>query len=118
VLAAAKSPRCIAAEAVAVEIARHIPRLAKQRKLDETILNAALVLMPIDWRLAADYEELRAVAEGQIAHRDPDDWPTVALALRLKLPVWTQDKDLRDAGVKIFTTGDLLDALRDIGADV
>jgi hypothetical protein len=33
----------------------------------------------------------------------------------LDLPVWSQDKDLRDADVDVFTTGDLLDALRDSG---
>jgi predicted nucleic acid-binding protein len=36
----------------------------------------------------------------------------VALALSLGLPVWSQDKDLEDAGVEVFTTGDLLDAMR------
>lgn len=54
-------------------------------------------------------------AQARIAARDPDDWPTVALALKLGLPVWSQDKDLGDAGVEILTTGALLDALRDAG---
>ena len=40
-----------------------------------------------------------------------------ALALKLELPVWTQDKDHTDAGIEVFTTGDLLDALRDAGHD-
>jgi hypothetical protein len=31
------------------------------------------------------------------------------------LPVWSQDKDLADAGLEVFTTGDLLDALRGAG---
>jgi len=67
--------------------------------------------MPIAWKPVATYADLRAEAERRIAARDPDDWPTVALALKLGLPVWSQDKDLRDAGVEVFTTGDLLDAL-------
>lgn len=71
--------------------------------------------MPIAWKPEADYEDLRVEAESRIAARDPDDWPTVALALKLALPVWSQDKDLADAGLKVFTTGDLLDALRDAG---
>lgn len=69
--------------------------------------------MPIEWKVAAEYEKLRKEAEGQIGKRDPDDWPTVAVALKLGLPVWSQDKDLGDAGVEVFTTGELLDALRD-----
>lgn len=114
-IASPHGPRCIAAEAVAVEIARHIPRLAEQRRLDPALLFAALQAMPIEWKPAADYDDRRQEAEDRIAARDPDDWPTVALALNLTLPVWSQDKDLTAAGLDVFTTGDLLDALRDAG---
>ncbi len=114
-IASAHGPRCIAAEAVAGEIARHIPRLASKRDLDPALLFAALQVMPIDWRAAGEYEDHREEAEKRIADRDPDDWPTVALALKLGLPVWTQDKDHTDARILVFTTGDLLDALRDAG---
>jgi predicted nucleic acid-binding protein len=116
VIASPHGPRCVAAEAVAVEIARHIPRLAKQRRLDPALLFAALQVMPVEWRPVADYDERREEAENRIAARDPDDWPTVALALTLGLPVWSQDKDLTAAGLDVFTTGDLLDALRDVPA--
>jgi predicted nucleic acid-binding protein len=68
--------------------------------------------MPIRWKPAADYEDRREEAEKRIAERDLDDWP-VALALKLNLPVWSQDKDLTVAGLEVFTTGDLLDALED-----
>jgi predicted nucleic acid-binding protein len=105
----------VAAEAVAVEIARHIPRLATQRRLDPALLFAALQVMPIEWRSAADYDDRRQDAEQCIAARDPDDWPTVALALILDLPVWSQDKDLAATGLQVYTTGDLLDALRAAG---
>ena len=71
--------------------------------------------MPIQWTPAADYDSQRADAERRIAARDPDDWPTVALALVLGLPVWSQDKDLTVAGLDVYTTGELLDALRDAG---
>lgn len=71
--------------------------------------------MPIEWKPAADYEDQRQEAEQRTAVRDPADWSTVALALKLGLPVWSQDKDLTDAGLEVFTTGELLDALRDAG---
>jgi predicted nucleic acid-binding protein len=71
--------------------------------------------MPIEWKPTADYDSQRADAERRIAARDPDDWPTVALALALSLPVWSQDKDLTVAGLDVYTTGELLDALRDAG---
>lgn len=69
--------------------------------------------MPIEWKPAGEYGQFRAEAERRIGGRDPDDWPTVALALTLELPVWSQDKDFEDAGIEVFTTGDLLDAMRE-----
>jgi predicted nucleic acid-binding protein len=115
VIGSSHGPRCVAAEAVAEEVARHIPRLAAKRGLDPKLLYAALAVMPVDWKSGAEYEGLREEAERRIAARDPDDWPTVALAIKLGLPVLTQDKDFADAGVEIFTTGELLDALREAG---
>ncbi len=103
----------MAADAVAGEIAEHLPRLAAKRGLDPSLLFAALAVMPVDWRPATDYADRREEAEARIGARDPDDWPTVALALKLNLPVWSQDKDLGVAGVEVVTTGVLLDALRE-----
>ncbi len=117
-IASEHGPRCIAADAVAQEIARHIPRLASKRDFDPVLLFAALQVMPIEWKAGSEYEDHREEAEQRIADRDPDDWPTVALALKLYLPVWTQDKDHTDARIEVFTTGDLLDALRDAGHGV
>jgi predicted nucleic acid-binding protein len=115
VIASPHGPRCVAAEAVGVEIARHIPRLATKRRLDPALLFAALQAIPVDWMPEADYDERRDEAQRRIAARDPDDWPTVALALKLDLPVWSQDKDFTTAGIEVLTTGELLDALRDAG---
>jgi predicted nucleic acid-binding protein len=115
VIASQHAPRCVAAEAVALEIAEHLPRLAAKRHLDPALLFAALQVMPIEWKHQAAYQEYRAEADRRIALRDPDDWPTVALALALGLPVWSQDKDLSDAGLTVFTTGELLDVLREAG---
>ncbi len=108
----------MAADAVAVEIARHLPRLAEKRKLDLALMFAAFQLMPVEWKPAAEYEDQRLEAEGRLSGRDPDDWPTLALALTLGVPIWSQDKDFSDAGVEVVTTGDLLDAMRAAGEDL
>lgn len=115
VIASAHGPRCIAADTVAAEIIRHIPRLAELRKLDATTLLAALKAMPVEWKPPESYADRFKEATQRMASRDPDDAPTVALALKIELPVWSQEKDLGDAGVEVFTTGELLDALRKTG---
>lgn len=71
--------------------------------------------MPMEWQAAAVYERHHAEAQRRIGARDLDDWPTVALSLETGLPVWSQDKDLTVAGVEVWTTGELLDAMRDTG---
>ena len=40
--------------------------------------------------------------------RDPDDWPTVALALALSAGIWTQDCDFLGCGCPSWTTETLL----------
>ncbi len=52
--------------------------------------------------------------EKRIAARDSDDCPTVALALKLDSRLDPR-QDHTDTRIEVFTTGDLLDALRDTG---
>jgi predicted nucleic acid-binding protein len=40
--------------------------------------------------------------------RDPNDWPTVALALALGIGIWTADRDFFGCGVPVWTTETLL----------
>jgi hypothetical protein len=40
----------------------------------------------------------------RIARRDPRDWPVVAVALLLNIPVWTEDQDFFGSGVPTWTT--------------
>ena len=99
---------------MAEEIAEHLPSLAARRGLDAPLLFAALSLIPIEWKPVNAYEPHREEAQRRMVGRDPEDWPTVALALTLSLPIWSQDKDMSAAGVPVYTTGDLLDAIRRI----
>jgi len=107
----------MAAEAVAEEVTEHLPALAERRGLDAELLLAALSVMPVDWHAPVAYERDREEAERRMAGRDPEDWPTVALALAQSLPIWSQDKDMEAADLRVYTTGELLDAIRDAGAE-
>lgn len=107
----------MAAQAVAEEVAEHVPALAERRELDAALLLAALSVMPVDWQPPAVYHPHREEAERRMAGRDPEDWPTVALALARLLPIWSQDKDMEAAGVTVYTTGELLDVIRDVGGE-
>ncbi len=108
-------PRCSTSDHVYAEVVSHLPRLAAKRRLEEAYLLEQLRLSPLTVVSAKTYAGREGEARQRIAHRDPDDWPTVALALALSQPIWTQDRDFEEAGVHTYTTGQLLDELREVG---
>lgn len=105
-------------EAVAEEVTEHLPALAERRGLDAGLLLEALSVMPVEWQAPSAYEAQRQEAERRMGERDPEDWPTVALALARLLPIWSQDKDMQAGDVAVYTTGELLDAIRGGGPRV
>lgn len=48
--------------------------------------------------------------------QDPDDWPTVALALALNADVWTEDQDFFGCGLAVWRTDVLYAHLDDLAA--
>ena len=55
----------------------------------------------------ARYLPFERVARRRVP-RDPDDWPTVAVALALDAAIWTQDYDFFGCGIAVWTTETLL----------
>ena len=91
VIASAHGPRCVAAEAVATEIARHIPRLASKRDLDPALLFAGA---PGHADRLAGRERVRGSPRGgREAHRRPRPRRLADRRARAQAgpPVWTQD---------------------------
>ncbi len=86
---------------------RYIPDLCKRRRLIASVPLKVLdhvskLVLPIGADLYSGREQ---EARQRIRHRDPNDWPVVALALLLNLPVWTEDQDFFGTGVATWTTG-------------
>ena len=50
------------------------------------------------------YEEYEKVARERVLPRNPDDWPSVSVALLLDFPIWTEDQDFFGSGVATWTT--------------
>jgi predicted nucleic acid-binding protein len=97
------------------EARRYIPELSKRRGLDhsaslEVLAGVGRIVQSVDAVLYADYRE---TANKRVLTRDPDDWPVVAVALLLDLPVWTEDQDLFGSGVATWTTDRVELYLRD-----
>ncbi|MBI2467756.1 MAG: hypothetical protein HYV62_08055 [Candidatus Rokubacteria bacterium] len=57
---------------------------------------------------ASAYARTLAEARRRLAPRDPDDVAPLALALHLRFPLWSNDRDFEVARIEWFTTARLL----------
>ncbi len=85
---------------------RYIPEVSGRRGFDVDLGLSVLdqlgrLVQRVDRSL---YEEYESTARGRIGTRDPEDWPVVAVALLLGLPIWTEDQDFFGSGVATWTT--------------
>lgn len=70
-------------------------------------LTARIQIAPI-----GAFQQKLAVAKEFVA--DPEDVPFLALALQLRLPLWSNDAELKEQDiVQIYTTNDLLSFLKE-----
>ena len=85
---------------------KYIPVISRDRRFDAGLSLSILdqigrVVERVDRSL---YEEHEGIARGRIGSRDPEDWPVVATALLLDLPIWTEDQDFFGSGVATWTS--------------
>ena len=88
------------------EAQEYIPDVAKRRAVDSSLALTVLeevsrIVVSVDRSLYEGHEKL---ARERIQRRDPDDWPVVAVALMLGIPVRTEDQDFFGSGIPTWTT--------------
>jgi predicted nucleic acid-binding protein len=95
------------------ELRKRIQAMVNQGKFSietgEKLLETASTLAEAKSRLIP--EEIYAPWQDQALlriPRDPDDWPTVALALAIDAAIWTSDADFLGCGIATWTTETLL----------
>jgi len=93
------------------EVQQYVAVLARKRRLSFDVLLLALAALPVTVVDRAEYVRKIAEATRRLGGRDPDDVDVLALALHLRLPVWSNDDDFRQTGVEWFTTATLLKRL-------
>jgi len=96
-----------------LRLSQRVATLVQRERLgqppaDDLIAAAsALVDAAVTIVVDAVYASERGRALARIP-RDPDDWPTVALALVLDAGIWTIDADFLGCDLPTWTTGTLL----------
>ena len=93
---------------VLAEVEEYAGAMARKRGLAEDMVLLAAASLPVNVVPQLVYRGSIQEARKRIGHRDPDDVELLALALHFKIPVWSNDRDFEDAGVKWHTTAVLL----------
>lgn len=99
-------------EKVFSEVEEYATLLAHKRHLALDTLLLAVATLPISVLMQENYAGSLPRARKLIGKRDPDDAEILALALHLKLPLWSNDNDFEGTGVEWYTTAELLSKLR------
>jgi predicted nucleic acid-binding protein len=93
------------------EIEEYAPEFAARYHLDSELILEILELLPVEFHPETSYVGHMAEARRFIAARDPDDVALAALALKLQVPIWSNDRDYEGFRFGLFTTAQLLKAL-------
>lgn len=101
----------LAPQVVLAEVCEYLSSFARKRGLSEDVLLTALATLPVAWVDRSEYEKQLPEAGHRMGSRDPDDIDTLALALHLGIPVWSNDRDFDGTGIQVYPTARLLSRL-------
>jgi predicted nucleic acid-binding protein len=93
-------------DAAYAEAEQHLPALVIKRGGDPAKALAFLRSLAglVDLIGSEVYGEFKAEARERLGQRDPEDWPTLASALAIGCPIWTEDTDFFGCGVATWTS--------------
>jgi predicted nucleic acid-binding protein len=103
--------RVVTTDNVLEEVREYLPLLGENYGIAPEILQAQYRLLPIGTVPENQYKKFIPKAIRRIGKRDPDDVHLLALALSLRIPIWTNDRDFETTGVDCYTTARLLKQL-------
>ncbi|MGC2153829.1 MAG: PIN domain-containing protein, partial [Terriglobales bacterium] len=85
--------------------------LAREKRLPVDTLLLAMAALPVTVVEEPVYASAIPRARKLITQRDADDVDVLALALHMRLPLWSNDNDFEDTGIEWHTTAELLKKL-------
>lgn len=101
----------VTTEDTILEVEEYLPEFAARYELDLDVLREALEILPVERYAEPDYTSHLEEARGYLAKRDPDDVALAALALKLGIPIWSNDNDFKVLPLEIYPTAKLLKVL-------
>lgn len=93
------------------EVSHYLPKLANKVGFPVGYLQFSMDLLPLQVYERSFYMDQIEQATLLIGHKDPKDTDILALALQLGYPLWTNDKDFEEVGIRYYPTAVLLKIL-------
>ena len=93
------------------EVLEYVPEFAARYRLPEETLLDTLGLLTFRVYSKRDYSTHLFAARALMAERDPDDVPLAALALKLGISIWSNDRHFNDFPNGAYTTATLIKLL-------
>jgi len=94
------------------EVREYISVIAEKYGFGEEILESQLKLLPLLIYQQKFYADFLDKASKRLAESDEADVQLLALSLKLKVPVWSNDRHFQHSGVEVYTTAKLLKILK------
>jgi predicted nucleic acid-binding protein len=101
----------VTTDANLVEIREKVPQFATRYGVPQEKLFDTLTLLPVEIYSKRQYATHVFEARSLLAQRDPDDVPLAALALKLGVPIWSNDHDFDDFPTGVYSTAKLIKVL-------
>lgn len=93
------------------EVLEYIPEFAARYEIPEEALLDMLALLTFEVYPKRGYATQLFAARALMADRDPDDVPLAALALKLGIPIWSNDHDFDGFPTGVYPTAKLIKVL-------
>jgi len=101
-------PRLFAPKFALVELSKYKEELIKKSKLDSFKSILSLLNKKVVFVNESEYSDL--LSDSQIKISDPKDIAYLALALKLKSPVWSNDPHLKEqSSILVLTTSEIIE---------
>jgi predicted nucleic acid-binding protein len=101
----------VTTEANLAEVQAYLPSMSEAYGLDPFEVQEALAALPIRLYNVRWYRSRIPEARRYLQDRDPDYVALAALALKLQIPIWSNDRDFEGMPIEIYPTAKLLKAL-------
>jgi predicted nucleic acid-binding protein len=98
-------------EATFEEVREYAILLGRKKKLAPDTILLTVAALPVTIIRPEIYAGAMVEARRRIEGRDPDDVEILALALHLRVPLWSNDNDFEDCGIERLTTAEILSKL-------